>query len=156
EEHPDTAQALFNVAMNLAAQGRFPDAEPLARRALALRRASLGDGHPHTVRTGAGLVDILRARGNFAAAAEEGRAAVRGFEVARLRVSFGGLGRVSFAERSPVPGLVCCLARTGQALEAWQYQEASLARGLLDEVAAREARPVAASDRRREQELLDR
>src|SRR5262249_16187142 len=69
---------------------------------------------------------------------------------------FAGLGRVAFAERSPVSGLVCCLAHTGQELEAWQHQEANLARGLLDEVAAREARPLAAADRQREQDLLDR
>src|SRR5205085_9807022 len=124
-------------AVSQAAQGRLAEAAPLARKALATRRAALGDGHPQTVRAHAGLADILRAQGKFAEAAEAGRAAVRGFEVARLRVSFAGLGRVVFAERSPVPALVCCLARTGRALEAWRYQEAYLARGLLDEVTAR-------------------
>jgi CHAT domain-containing protein/tetratricopeptide (TPR) repeat protein len=156
EGHPKTAQALFNVAMSLAAQRRFAEAEPLARQALAADLARLGEGHPTTCRTYAGLADILHSQGKYAEAAEAGRAAVRSFEAARLRVSFSGLGRVPYARYSPLPGLVCCLARTGRAREAWQYREASLARGLLDEVAARGARPLTAAERRREDDLIDR
>jgi CHAT domain-containing protein/Tfp pilus assembly protein PilF len=156
EEHPKTAQARLNVAMSLAAQRRFADAEPVVRRALATYRATLGEAHPTTSRTWAGLADILHSQGRYDDASDAGRAAVRSFETARLRVSFAGLGRVSFAKYSPLPGLVCCLARTGRAEEAWRFREAGLARGLLDEVAAREARPIDADERRRERDLIDR
>jgi CHAT domain-containing protein len=154
EEHPHTAQALFNLAMNLAAQESYAEAEPLARQALAIWRAVQGEGHPDTARARAAVADLLHAQGKFAEAAEVGREAVRSSEAARLRVSFAGLGRVRYALRSARPGLVCCLARIGRALEAWQYEEAGLARGLLDEVEARAARPLDAAERRREQDLL--
>jgi CHAT domain-containing protein len=155
-EHPGTAQARLNVAMTLGAQGRFADAEPVVRRALATYRATLGEAHPTTSRTAAGVADVLHAQGRYAEAAGAGREAVRMFEAARLRASFAGMGRVSFGKYSPLPGLVCCLARTGRAEEAWRYREAGLARGLLDEVAAREARPLDPAERRREHDLLDR
>jgi CHAT domain-containing protein len=158
EGHPDTVQTLFNMAMSLASQGRFAEAEPLVRQAVELRRAALGEGHPQTVRALGALADILQLQGRYDEAADAGRAAARGFEAIRLRVGFAGLERVSFAgaRSCPLPGLVCCLAHTGRAVEAWQYREAGLARGLLDEVAAREARPLDAAERQRERDLLDR
>jgi CHAT domain-containing protein/tetratricopeptide (TPR) repeat protein len=156
EGHPDTGHVLYNLAMNLGNQGRFVEAEALARRAVEVCRAALGEAHPWTALARAGLAHLLHAQGRHAEAAEAGRAAARGFEAARLRVSFAGLERVPFAERSPLPVLVACPARAGQGGEAWAFYEANLARGLLDEVAARAARPLTAADRQRERELNDR
>jgi len=47
-EHPDTAQGLNNLGSVLAAQGRYADAEPLYRRALAIWEKVLGPEHPDT------------------------------------------------------------------------------------------------------------
>src|SRR5262249_44802809 len=112
EDHPDTVQAPFNVAVNLASQKRFAEAQPPARRAGARRRVALGAGPPQPARALAALADILHSQGRFDEAADVGRAAVRSFEAARLRVSFTGLERVAFARYSPLPGLICCLARS--------------------------------------------
>jgi hypothetical protein len=52
-----------------------------------------------------------------------------------------------------LPSLAACLARSGRAAEAWKAWEADLARGLLDDLAARRARPLCAKEGRRAQEL---
>ena len=45
-EHPDTAMSLNNLAELYRAQGRYGDAEPLHRRALAIREEALGPSIP--------------------------------------------------------------------------------------------------------------
>jgi hypothetical protein len=73
---------------------------------------------------------------------------------ARLRISFADLDRAAFAaQRSPLLSLAACRARAGLAVGAWQAWEANLARGLLDDLAARQARPLTEAERRREQEF---
>ena len=57
------------------------------------------------------------------------------------------------AELSPFPALAAAAARGGKPDAAWQALEQNLARGLLDDLAAR---PLSAEDRGREQELLGR
>ncbi len=55
---------------------------------------------------------------------------------------------------NPLPHLASALARDGKTLEAWKYLERSLARGLLDDLSAREARKLTAEDRDRERKLV--
>ena len=48
EDHPSTAASYNNVASNLNAQGRLPEAEPLFQKALEIRKRMLGEDHPDT------------------------------------------------------------------------------------------------------------
>src|SRR5262249_34711032 len=78
-------------------------------------------------------------------------AAAQSFEAARRRISVGGLERTGFAaENSPLPLLAAVLARNGKAAGAWRFLESNLARGLLDDLAAR---PWTDSERERESKL---
>jgi len=47
-EHPATAQSLNNLAGVLKDQGRYGEAEPLYRRALAIHEKGLDAEHPDT------------------------------------------------------------------------------------------------------------
>jgi tetratricopeptide (TPR) repeat protein len=44
-DHPDVAQSLANLAVLYREQGRYADAEPLFRRALAIWEKALGSEH---------------------------------------------------------------------------------------------------------------
>src|SRR5207244_6323842 len=91
----------------------------------------------------------------YSQADEMAMAAAAGFQAARLRISFGGLERTTFAaERSPLPLLAALLARNGKPLLAWQRLEENLARGLLDELGARQR--LAREERDRLTSLLGR
>jgi CHAT domain-containing protein len=157
EEHPDTAASYHNLGGCLFDHADFEAAESLFRRALALRQKALGMEHPLTVADAGNVAHALYAQGKYADAEGQWRAAWGSFEAARLRISTIGLDRATFtAGNSPLPGLTVCLARAGQAADAWKYCEANLARGLLDEVSARLARSLSDEERRRERELLGR
>ena len=45
-EHPDVANSLNNLAALYQAQGRYAEAEPLYKRALAISEKALGPEHP--------------------------------------------------------------------------------------------------------------
>jgi tetratricopeptide (TPR) repeat protein len=157
EGHPDTAQSYNNLAANLRAQGKYAEAQPLVQRALDLRRRLLGEDHPDTIWSYNNLASNFHARGEYARAEAMWTAAARGFEAARLRISFAGLDRAPFtADHSPLPGLAACLARAGKASDAWQRLETNQARGLLDDLSARLRRPLNAQEVIREQELIGR
>ena len=49
--HPDTATSLNNLALLYDNQGKYDDAEPLYKRALAVREDVLGPMHPYTAGT---------------------------------------------------------------------------------------------------------
>src|SRR5262249_46810333 len=118
----------------------------------AAQRQVLGEEHPSTAWTYKNLVFNCCAHGEHAQAAELGAAAVRSFETARRRISFGGLDRAApAAQISPFPALAAAAARVGKLDAAWQALERNLARGLLDDLAAR---PLSAEERRRVQELV--
>jgi CHAT domain-containing protein len=154
EAHPDTAISYDLLAFNLDAQGQHAQAEPLLRTALAIRRIAVGEAHPSTALSYSHVAANLNAQGQHAAAETLWRSAADSFEASRLRISFTGLERATFAtERSPMPDLAVCLARTHRATEAWKTWEPSLARGLFDDLAARLARPLSEQERRREQDL---
>jgi CHAT domain-containing protein len=144
----------INAAVSLSDQGQFAEAEALFRQALALRRKLLGEEHPETAAAYQNLAFNLSAQGKYETAETIWRAAARSFEAARLRVSFAGLERAAYTtEHSPLFGLTASLARAGHATEAWKALEANLARGLLDDLSVRRARPLTDAEGRREQEL---
>jgi CHAT domain-containing protein/Flp pilus assembly protein TadD len=154
EEHPLTAANCSNVAAALHVQGQVAEAERFYRQTLAIRRKVLGEDHPQTAISYSNLAGNLYIQGKYAEAETLWQAAARGFEAARLRISFTGLERTAFAaQRSPLLALAACRARAGKATAAWQDWEANLARGLLDDLSARLARPLTDGERQREQEF---
>jgi tetratricopeptide (TPR) repeat protein len=48
-DHPDTLQAMHDLATLLGAEGKYTDAEPLARKVVETRRRVLGEEHPDTL-----------------------------------------------------------------------------------------------------------
>jgi CHAT domain-containing protein len=155
EAHPLTADSEHAVARNLHQQGKYSEANPLFRNALATRRKVLGEAHPDTVLSYTDYAINLNALGRVAEAEALWRAAAQSFEAARLDISFAGLERAPFDTRkTPLHLLAACLARSGKEAEAWKYWEASLARGLGDELSARFARRLSDEERRRENALF--
>jgi CHAT domain-containing protein/tRNA A-37 threonylcarbamoyl transferase component Bud32 len=153
-EHPETTHTRVNLAVNLYHQGRYADAEPFLLTALAGMRRVLGDAHTKTAWTYKNLVGNSIARGDYAQAEGLTTAATASFEAARMRLGFAGLDRVPASEDiSPLPGLAVAAARLGKPAAAWQALERNLARGLLDDVAARR---LTDQDRQRVQALLEK
>jgi CHAT domain-containing protein len=67
-DHPDTAQSYNNLAVNLAAQGKYAAAQPLFEKALEIRRRLLTDDHPQTATSYTNLATNLNAQGKYAVA----------------------------------------------------------------------------------------
>src|SRR5262249_3994786 len=66
-------------------------------------------------------------------------AAAESFEGARRESGVAGLERTEFAaENSPLPLLAAMAARGGKPDAAWRFLESNLARGLFDELSARQ------------------
>jgi hypothetical protein len=63
-DHPDTAQSLNNLAAVLRAQGNLDAARTKYERALAIREARLGPGHPSAVRSRERLGAVVAALEN--------------------------------------------------------------------------------------------
>jgi CHAT domain-containing protein/tetratricopeptide (TPR) repeat protein len=156
EEHPDTARSSSNLADNLSVQGKHAEADRLYRRALAIWQKTVGEEHSFTTESYTNLGMNLNAQGEYAAAETMWRAAAKSYEAARLRITYSGLERATFSERSPLLFLAACLARRAKPAEAWQSWEADLARSLFDALCAGPDRPLTDKERRREQEFLDK
>jgi Tfp pilus assembly protein PilF len=156
EEHPETARGYSNLADNLNAQGKRAEADRLYRRAVAIWRKVLGEEHSATVETYTNLGMNLNAQGDYAAAETMWRAAAKAYEAARLRITYGGLERATFSERSPLPFLAACLARRAKPAEAWRSWEADLARSLFDALSAGLDRPLTDKERQREHGFLEK
>ena len=62
-DHPDVAFALNNLALLYLAQGRYAEAEPLFKRALAIMEKAFGPGHPHVAVSLENYAAILRETG---------------------------------------------------------------------------------------------
>jgi hypothetical protein len=154
EGHPDTARSYNNVAANLEAQGRYAEAQPLYEEALRIVRKALGEGHPDTARSYNNVAYNLAARGRYAEAEAQWASAAAGYDVSRLRSGPSGLSSASFGGGlAPWPTLAACRARLGRPNEAWRGLEAALARGLLDDVSARQAPGLSPQEQQRRQEL---
>ena len=153
DEHPVIARGYLSLATNLRIQGKYAEAQTLFEKALEINRRLLTDDHPETAGSYHSLAANLNAQGKYLEARDRWIAAVKSMDAARLTVAFNGLERAGNAD--PVrPALATVLARLGQQVEAWQYLEQDLGRGLLDELAARQDRRLAPGDRTRLRELI--
>jgi tetratricopeptide (TPR) repeat protein len=67
--HPDTSHSLNNLAAIYEAQGKYAEAEPLYKRANAIREKALGYKHPDLLKVLMNYADLLRkmSRGDEAA-----------------------------------------------------------------------------------------
>jgi tetratricopeptide (TPR) repeat protein len=154
DDDPRTAQGYSDLAASLNELGKYAEAEALLRTAMAIDRRVLGEEQADRVRN---LAINLDAQGRYGEAEAVAEAAARGYELERLRVSSTGLDRVEVASRhSPLALSAALLARRGRDLDAWRRWESGLARGLLDDMAARRHRPLTAGERRRQDELAAR
>ena len=153
EDHRNTAASYNNLAETLRAQGKYAEAEAMHRRALAIRLKALGEGHPDTAASYNNLAWSLDRQGKHDDALRTWAAAAASYEQARLRGA-KGLEAALTVGKSPLPGFAMALARAGQPREAWTRWEQGLARGLIDEVTGRAARPLTAAEHDREVRLL--
>ena len=153
EGHPETAASYINLAQALRAQGKYAEAEAMHRRALAIRLKALGADHPDTALSYGILAWSLDRQGKHDDALRTWAAAAASYKQARLR-SAKGLDAALTAGNSPLPSFALALARAGQPREAWTRWEQGLARGLIDEVTGRAARPLTAEEHDREASLL--
>src|SRR5215813_7612663 len=64
-DHPDTAASLNNLALLYVLQGKYGEAEPLYKRALAIRERRLGADHPDTATSLHNLAELYRSQGKY-------------------------------------------------------------------------------------------
>jgi tetratricopeptide (TPR) repeat protein len=156
ENHPHTALGYIRFAFNLQAQARLAEAEPLYRKALAVRLKTLGEKHTLTALSYHNLAGNLDAQGKLDEAVRNWIAATAIYERSRRVQSATGLERALTASTSPLAALALALARQGKHRDAWAHWETDLARGLLDDLSARQLRPLTPEQRRREADLVGR
>ena len=65
-EHPDVATNLANRALLYAIQGRYAEAEPLSKRALAIHENALGPDHPFVAANLTNLAALYDNQGRYA------------------------------------------------------------------------------------------
>ncbi len=152
-DHPYTARGYNSLALILGAQSKYAESEAMHGRALAIRLKALGEGHPDTATTYDDLARSLDRQGKHDDALRTWTSAAASYERGRLRGT-RGLEAALTASHSPLPSLAMALARAGRPREAWTRWEQGLARGLVDEVTGRAARPLTPAEREREAGLL--
>jgi hypothetical protein len=153
EDHPDIARSYNKLASNLDMQGKHADAEALFRRALAIQLRALGEGHPRTALSYSNLASNLDTQGRLTEAVASWTAAAAHYDRSRGSLGASGLERSLTANSSPLPALAIALARQGMPRDAWGRWETDLARGLLDDLSARQLRPLTPDQDRREADL---
>ncbi len=82
EQDPRLATSLNNLALLYDAQGKYAQAEPLYRRALAIREKALGPEHPDLATDLNNLALLYRAQGKYAQAEPLSRRALAIWEKA--------------------------------------------------------------------------
>lgn len=153
-QHVDTAICYLKLAGNLENQGHFQDARKYLEQTLAIRRNAFGEHHPDTAQAYHELALNSYYQADYEAADELWSRAADSFERVRLLIALSGLDRaVKTGEQSPLLFLAGLRARRGQPEAAWARWESSLARGLLDDLAARPAGKLTPADQQREQEI---
>ncbi len=136
EEHPLTASSYSGLGANLGALGKHAEAQPLLQKALDLRLKLLGEAHPDTARSYNNLAINLREQGQPRQAIRAWQAALLGYDAGGHARAASGFDRALLGAGffTPRDGLVLAHARLGEAGPAWDHAEASLARGLLDDL----------------------
>ena len=131
-------------------------AEPLLRKALAIRLKVLGNDHPETASAYNSLAANLDAQGRLGEAVEAWtRAADIALRTRGLR-AVTGIEQSLTMGRSPAMALAVGLSRQGKPVAAWTWWENGLARGLLDDYSARRLRPLTREQRDQESWLVVR
>jgi tetratricopeptide (TPR) repeat protein len=136
-DHPHTAQCYNNMAVCLEAQGKAADALPLYRQALLIRAKVLGPDHPHTANTYNNVAYCLWRQGRRREAVLLWQQSVRPQEAARAMRADSGFDRAQGGMDGIAvqAALAVALAQFKQPVNAFGHAEASLARGLLDDLA---------------------
>jgi CHAT domain-containing protein/tetratricopeptide (TPR) repeat protein len=154
--HPNVADCRSNLGAFLNRRERRDEAEAELRRALAIYDELILDSSPSAVTSMSLLGSIRFQSGDVDAAVEILESACESFEVARRRVSVGGLGRASYlASESPYPRLAIAYLEQGDFLSAWVAVERDNGRSLLDILAKSSVRNLT-DDEKAEERLLDR
>jgi len=154
KQHPKTALNYHNLASFMNARGKHVEADRLYRQALEIRTKVLGENHPDTTSTYSSLAGNLYDQGKYLEAEAMWTKAATSFKAARLAIAYSGLERATFsASNSPLPSLAAVLARRANHREAWKYLEEDLARGLFDDLAARQ-RSLSPAEQKHQEELL--
>ncbi len=65
QDHPDTATSLNNLSSLYYTQEKYDLAEPLHKRALAIREKPLGPDHPDTATSLNNLADLYATQGKY-------------------------------------------------------------------------------------------
>jgi tetratricopeptide (TPR) repeat protein len=136
EQHPDTAEGYNNVGSCLDLLGKPSEALPLHKKALTISNA-LPEGDRNRPSRYHKLANCLWELGEHARAARLWQESLPAQEIARLRRAPSGFDRAQALRRgdSPHAWLARALAQLGQPENAFRHAEASLARGLLDDLA---------------------
>jgi tetratricopeptide (TPR) repeat protein len=137
ENHPVTARTYNNLAACLQDQKQHVRALEHFRKALAIDREVLGEEHPQTAACSTNMASCLTSMGRVPEAVRLLQASLPGQEATRFGRAETGFDRALAAtdHHSPRALLAVGLARLGQSRNAWRHAEASLARGLLDDLA---------------------
>ncbi|MEM7166478.1 MAG: CHAT domain-containing tetratricopeptide repeat protein, partial [Planctomycetota bacterium] len=113
-----------------------------------------GNRHPETIRARRAYGGSLFRHGRVPEAIAELERAAAAFEDARLLAQYDGLDRAHFdVGLSPLPLLAACLAASGDAVGAWEQLERGFARGLLDGLEQRSARPMTTEESEKQRTL---
>ena len=114
-----------------------------------------GHDHPLVGQSCNNLGMTLFDGAKYAEAEEVLTKAARIFEASRLRVGCSGMDRVRYAvKRSPLLDLSGVLAVRDRPVDAWKRFDEHLGRGLLDDLSARQLRPLTPKQRNRETDLI--
>ena len=65
ENHPQTLNAMHNLAITYESQGKYYEAEVLLKQCLDRRKAVLGENHPETLSTMNNLADVYESQGKY-------------------------------------------------------------------------------------------
>jgi len=153
---PETGLCSNNLGANLKAQRRYAEADPFLRKALSIMQRSKGENHPDTATCYSNLAFNCHALGLLEESIRYWTAASDISERVRFRASATGLERALKSQPSPDAAFAMTLATLGRPLDGWTRWEASLAKGLLDDLSARQLRPFTLEERQRESEILDK
>jgi tetratricopeptide (TPR) repeat protein len=89
-DDPDVGQRLNNLAELYRAQGRYTEAEPLYKRAIAVREKALGPDHPDVGTALGGLAALYYSQGRYAKAEPLYKRALAMFPSSPLRCRAAG------------------------------------------------------------------
>jgi len=135
---------------------RLADAEELYRIVIDRATEVFGHDHPVIVNNLTALGFIKATEGKIIEAGEIWEDAAHRFETVRVRASYGGLQRIHYAaDQSPLNPLAVSIAQNDKPIDAWNWYEANLARGLFDALSASRFRPLSGEEKRQEIELAE-